>query len=91
MKIEKLENGIRFRAWVCRHDNYTPWEEGKPATKQGILASGPARLTEDNTGHWWGTDDDLGELAECCVVGNALLRCVKERKKRRVEITVRFV
>jgi hypothetical protein len=94
MKIEKLEDGIRFRAWLCRDSNYVSWQEDRPTTKQGAIIVGPAKLCGEDEMRCWeasNPDDDLASLAECCDIGDALLTRAKERKKRRIEITVRFV
>ena len=79
IKIERLEDGIRFRAWACR---------AKVREGYGLIAERP-RL-----GEYWGWVDDGSldsGLSVDCSVGKALLAEIELGTKRRVEITVRFV
>ena len=84
MKIERLEDGIRFRAWVGHNSE-------KLDDKWGLLWDGPGK--QDGIWGWTATGDtDIHmSLGECCVLGRRLLAPVEPGKRRRVEITVRFV
>ena len=83
MKIEKLEGGARFRLWYGRNGDWG-----------GSLWHGKAKCIE---GDWEseGWRLYLADSADVCDVGASLHRVLSEHvgqgKKKRVEITVRFV
>ena len=84
MKVKKLEDGFQFRAWVGRSD-----EDSEP--DWGLLWDGPGEHIDA-----WGWDAEGSaaidhSLDASCNLGKHFLAPVKPGKKRRVEITVRFV
>ena len=82
-KIEQLKDGWKFRAWACREPEGSVW---------GIVSLGAVAFDEDE--QTWEVSGDgvcVQSLFMGCWFGKMWLDRIRPGKRRRVEITVRFV
>ena len=83
MRVKKLGDGFGFSAWVCRDtaESCLGGDSGRLCLEPGL---------EDFN---WYDDEPFGVYLDKanCDIARALMKGLRKGKKRRVEITVRFV